>query len=246
MANPSLERIYPDNEKDEKIAGNNTLQLHLERYHYAGKRLSPGVIADIACGVGYGSNLLATIYGKKISKIIGVDNDKAAIDYAKQNYSHPCIEFQQSDAFSFQSPVLFNTIISLETIEHLSNPEQFVQHLSSQLVQGGRFIASAPVTPSMDANPYHLQDFTVSSFKKLFLSAGFKEIDSFVQVQSYNPFKLRKMKDGRGHDLRKNIGKYYLYHPGKFLLRIGSLVKDGFNNKYLVVVFEKNDLVYTK
>jgi SAM-dependent methyltransferase len=239
MNSSSLERIYPDNEKDETIAGNNTLELHLERYHYAGKHLSPGVIADIACGVGYGSNLLATFYGKNISKIIGVDNDKEAIDYAKQNYSHPFIEFQHSDAFTFQSPVLFNTIISLETIEHLANPQNFIQHLSSQLVRGGRLIASAPVTPSMDANPYHLQDFTVSSFKKIFLSAGFKEIDSFVQVQPYNPFKLKKTKDGRGHDLRKNIGKYYLRHPGKFFLRIGSLLKDGFNNKYLVAVFEK-------
>src|SRR5450432_4035626 len=102
MGHSSLERIYPGNDKNEKIGGNDTLQLHLERYHYAGKHLSPGMIADIACGAGYGSNLLATVYKKDISGITAVDINREAIEYAIQNYSHPCIDFHQNDGFTFQ------------------------------------------------------------------------------------------------------------------------------------------------
>ena len=68
------------------------------------------------------------------------------------------------------------------------------------LVKGGRFIASAPVTPSMDANPFHQTDFTIKSFKKLFTSAGLVEID-FTDPNSavhgfFNDFKKRRKRRG--------------------------------------------------
>lgn len=236
----SLERIYPDGDgKKETIAGNDTIRLHLERYHYAGKYLTPGFIADIACGSGYGSYLLATAYRDKVKKIFAVDNSTEAIEYANKNYLHSNIEFLLSDAFSFQSPTPLNTIISLETIEHLAEPEKFIQYLSKQLAVGGRFIASAPVTPSMDANPFHKQDFTIATFKSLFEKNGLQEHDSFIQTQSYQPYKLLGKRKGREAALRKNMIFYYFKHPSKFFLRIKSLFRDGFTNKYLVIVFEK-------
>lgn len=135
---------------------------------------------------------------------------------------------------TFQASTPFSTIISLETIEHLAEPEKFIRFFASQLISGGRFIASAPVTPSMDANPYHLQDFTTSSFKNLFFKTGLTEVSSITQKQSYNPVGLfRKKKHGRNKDIRQGLGKYYLKYPGKLLLRLQSLVKDGFTNKYL-------------
>ncbi len=240
MENSSLERIYPDTENDsQEKSAQSTLAIHLERYLYAAKNLFPGLIADIACGSGYGSFLLATDYSQHIEKIFAIDNNSEAISYARINYQHTLIDFQQMDAFNYTPPAMLNTIISLETIEHLKNPQKFVTKLSGFLVKGGRFIASAPVTPSMDANPYHLHDFTTLSFKKLFSSCGLIEVSSFIQVQTYHPFRLRKKIQDRSKEIRKGLFRFYLNHPGKFLLRIRSLFKDGFNNKYIVVVFEK-------
>ena len=236
----SLERLYPaDVLQTGTIAGSDTLQLHLERYHYAGKKIAAGIVVDIACGAGYGSHLLATGYGEKISQLLAVDNNAEAIDYANEHYAHSLISFQRSDAFTFHPGIQLNTIISLETIEHLDEPEKFVAHLAAQLATGGRFIASAPVTPSMDANPYHLQDFTTRRFKRLFLDAGLVEVDSMMQIQPYQPFKLFGKKKGRGEHIRKGLPGYYLKNPGKLLQRIKSLFLDGFTNKYLLVVFEK-------
>lgn len=80
----SLERIYPDITGNEhEIGGADTVQLHLERYHFAGKNLIPGHIADVACGAGYGSYLLATQYKNGIDKITAIDNSRTAIEYAK-------------------------------------------------------------------------------------------------------------------------------------------------------------------
>jgi len=235
----SLERINPELAGGNEIAGDQTLRLHLERYHYAGKHLLPGAVADIACGVGYGSSLLIKEYGDKISNISAVDNDAASIDFAKTKYQHPKISFIHEDATRFRAKYALQNVVSLETIEHLPDPVSFIKHISAQLVSGGRFITSVPITPSMDANPYHLHDFTSSGFRKMFQAQGFKELNSFVQVQKFNPFALADKKEERTKDLRKNIIGYYIKNPYKFFLRLRSVFVDGFSNKYLVAVFEK-------
>ncbi|MFL5748575.1 MAG: class I SAM-dependent methyltransferase [Niastella sp.] len=239
MALSSLERVIPALMNEDETTGKKTLLLHLERYQYALNYLVPGTVADIACGVGYGSHLLAASCPESISRIIAVDIDQTSIDYARLNYSNPKIEFMVADAETFQSPVSLQNVVSLETIEHLPNPEKFINNISTQLVVGGRFITSVPVTPSMDANPYHLHDFTVNTFKQMFLKAGLKEIHSFIQVQPYRIFSLMGRKENRAKDLRKNIIGFYWQYPSKLLLRILSVFKDGFTNKYMVAVFEK-------
>lgn len=235
----SLERINPALEADHGATGDQTLYLHLERYHYAGKHLVPGTVADIACGVGYGSFLLATEYGEKIENIIALDNDQESIDFARSKYKHSKIRFETGDALNVQSPFPLYNIVSLETLEHLPDPAAFITKISTQLVSGGRFIASVPVTPSMDANPYHLHDFTRNSFRKMFEAAGFTQIHSYIQKQRYNPFAIIGRKEERSKDIRKGILHYYWQHPGKFFLRLRSLFTDGFTNKYMVAVFEK-------
>jgi len=128
MVDISLERIYPDiNNNNKEIRDEETIRLHLERYHYAGKNLVPGHIADVACGSGYGSYLLATQYGKDNFKITAIDNNKNAIKYAEENYNNPHIAFVNADLMLFKSAEPFSTIISLETIEHLSDPEMFIR-----------------------------------------------------------------------------------------------------------------------
>ena len=240
MHSSSLERIYPvDDGSDETIAGSDTVKLHLQRYEFAGLHLLPGKIADAACGSGYGSYLLATKFQNKITGITAIDHSFDAFSFAKTNYQHSLIEFIKENIYTFQSTEPFSTIISLETIEHLENPKKFIKHFSAQLKKGGRFIVSAPVVPTMDANPYHLHDFTVKSFKKLFINSGYTELHSMLQVQHYNPFKLRSKKEKRSAEIRKNLISYYLKYPIKFLLRLKSIFIDGFSVKYLVVVFEK-------
>jgi 2-polyprenyl-3-methyl-5-hydroxy-6-metoxy-1,4-benzoquinol methylase len=239
MVSNSLERVVPDLMASNEATGDETLQLHLERYRYAGNHLVPGTVADMACGVGYGSYLLATTCTDTITSIVAGDIDSESIEYARVYYKHANIAFKVVDATTFQSSQPLNNIVSLETIEHLPQPQLFVQHLAKQLAPKGRFIASAPITPSMDANPYHLHDFTATTFTKMFTDAGLKKVHSFVQVQSYRPFSVIGRKEERSKDLRKNILGYYATHPGKFFLRIKSLLTDGFTNKYLVAVFEK-------
>ena len=110
--------------------------------------------------------------------------------------------------------------------------------MQQQLKPNGLMITSVPVTPSVDANPHHLTDFTQKSFRKIFTSRGFKELDSFLQVQSYSPFQVAARTEPRMEQMRKGLLKYYLQNPGSAVKRIASVFQDGFNNKYLTVVWQ--------
>ena len=88
----SLERIVPDQLQSSEATGSETLQLHLERYAFATDNLIPGQVLDIACGVGYGTAMLAT--SKMIAHAIGVDISVAAVRFASQRYGNEKISFQ--------------------------------------------------------------------------------------------------------------------------------------------------------
>ena len=237
MNKGSLERIYPAIEEDSSSIFARTVSLHKDRYRFASEHLRPGLVADIACGAGYGSVILTE--SNPGIRILAVDNSQEAITYASENYNKPSIRFIHADAMGFKASEPIDTVISLETIEHLPFPVEFVSQMVAQLKPGGRFIASAPITPSMDANPFHLHDFTLDSFKKIFHDLGLEEIKCLIQVQKFNPVKIFRKKREKDRELRKGLFKYYISHPGKFWLRLKSSIKDGFCNKYALVVFQK-------
>ncbi len=233
----SLERLVPEHVHPGDITGRETLALHLARYEFAAKHVRPGRLLDIACGVGYGTCLLADQSQVKVTAL-GVDISEEAIAYAREHYGSDGVQFLVADAMQFRDADGFDTIISLETIEHMIDPEGFIAHLIRQLRPGGIFIGSVPTTPSVDANPHHLHDFTESSFRRIVQRYGLKEISCYRQVQPFNVIPVLTRKETRLRDLRRNLPLYYLARPGKLALRLWSTVRHGFNNKYITICWQ--------
>jgi SAM-dependent methyltransferase len=232
----TMERIVPELIPAHDAPAQLSLQLHLERYRFACEHLLPGRVLDIACGTGYGTRLLAECSTEVCT---GVDVSAEAIAYAQANYAHARTQFFREELIRFDDAEQFANIVSLETIEHITHPDKVVAHLHSLLLPGGHLIVSAPVTPSVDANPYHVNDFTERSFRKLFTGKGFTEIASLKQNQPYSLREVAGKKTAKANHVRKGLVQFYLSHPGKLLLRLKSLVMDGFNNRYLVLVMRK-------
>ena len=235
----SLERIVPDQMDYQDAFDMKTLQLHIDRYAFAIRNGKPGEVLDIACGVGYGSFQLVQSEKYAESRVTAVDIDQTAIDYANTKYSNPAIHFVCADAMSYDDSGRYDTIISLETIEHIRDTGLFVKKLHSLLKKDGVIIISAPVTPSTDGNPHHLSDFSVSRFKNLFKTSGFIIESEFIQVQPFSLKSILHPNNQRLSKTRKNIWKYYFRHPGIFLARIRSLFTDGLNNKYMTLALRK-------
>jgi 2-polyprenyl-3-methyl-5-hydroxy-6-metoxy-1,4-benzoquinol methylase len=233
----TLERLVPDDLKVGETSGYDTLQLHLERYEFAAGYASAGRLLDIACGVGYGTRLLADRCGM-VTEAVGVDLSQHAIAYAKEHYADSRTGFCVADAMTFDDAAGFDTIVSLETIEHLPDPEGFVRRLVHLLRPGGFMIASAPTTPSVDANPHHLHDFTESSFRQLFQHHGFVERNSLLQVQRFALTAVLSRQEQRMRQVRRHLLAYYLMHPASLLRRLASTLRYGFVNRYRTIVWQ--------
>jgi SAM-dependent methyltransferase len=232
----SLERLVPDELQPGDVTGEEALRISLERYGFAARYARSGRLLDVACGVGYGTRFL-TDRAEQVTTALGVELSEDAVAYANGRYADDRTGFLACDGMRFEDAEGFDTIVSIETIEHLPDPEGFVEHLVGLLRPGGHLVGSVPITPSVDANPHHLHDFTDRSFRRLVGRHGLEVLDDLVQDQ---PFGLRAVltrSEARLESMRRNLPAWYLCHPGALLRRVGSTLRHGFVNRYLTVVW---------
>lgn len=233
----TLERLVPDRVHMGETTGRDTLELHLSRYEFAARHARPTRLLDISCGVGYGTRLLVDRC-PEIRQAVGVDIDESSVAYARQRYASPKTKFLACDCMKFEDEP-FDTIVSLETIEHLRQPAAFVARLASLLRADGVIIASVPTTPSVDGNPHHLHDFSESSFRRLFEPHGLVEVACHRQSQPFNPIRVLSNAEARTNDVRRNLGAWYMRHPGSLARRVMSTLRHGFVNRYATIVWRK-------
>ncbi|CAG8999588.1 MAG: Ubiquinone biosynthesis O-methyltransferase, mitochondrial [Candidatus Celerinatantimonas neptuna] len=177
------------NQGERQIATNYT-QIrvdHLSRYRFAVEQFSGEErlkLLDLACGIGYGSKLLAEQLKAHVN---GVDIDRGAIDYAKHYYAHPQVHYICQDAreLAIEHDSL-DGIISFETIEHIDFAKTLLAHFYQWLRPGGRLIASTPNQAMLPYDekrfPFHLRHYHVDQMQALLEDAGF-EIEQ-IQFQS--------------------------------------------------------------
>lgn len=137
---------------------------HLVRYALAAEYARPSdIVLDCACGLGYGSALLAA--ASRADRVIGVDIDSGCIAYATDNFGSPSIQFECASAtdLSCISDCSIDLAVGFETIEHLDDYESFIREIARVLKPDGRFIASVPHLwvdeTGHDPNPHHQHAF---------------------------------------------------------------------------------------
>ncbi|NIM05131.1 MAG: methyltransferase domain-containing protein [Armatimonadetes bacterium] len=158
---------------------------HVERYHFAAQFVRPGdIVLDIACGIGYGTHLVAK--GTACSRVTGIDIAPEAIDFARKHFSHERIAYLLGDCLDeSQRFEPADCIISFETLEHLPRDVQFLSRLRSLLKPGGTLIISSPnedVFPySPEMVPYHVRHHTSAELRSLLERAAFQVISEMSQ-----------------------------------------------------------------
>jgi SAM-dependent methyltransferase/polysaccharide pyruvyl transferase WcaK-like protein len=145
---------------------------HLARYGLAREHAGPGmVVLDAACGLGYGSAVLAMQTGA--SRVVGIDASAFATDYARANFASvlPNVEFRECDvtALSFIEDACVDLAVSFETMEHLISPEAFLREIRRVLKPGGLLVASVPNRWVDDQGknpvPWHLHVYDCQQFQ---------------------------------------------------------------------------------
>ena len=234
----SLERLVPDRLDPEDPAARESLELHLARYAFAARMARPGRLLDCACGVGYGTRWLVD-QNPALRPALGVDVSAEAVGHAVSRYADEGVRFVVADAMRFEDPEGFDTVVSLETLEHVEDPAGFFARLVHLLRPGGVLVASVPTTPSVDLNPHHRSDFTERSFAALGAGHGLRERKRFQQVQRLSLSAGWRGRRFRRAQLRHNLPAWYLAHPGALARRVGSTLRHGLANHYLTIAWER-------
>jgi len=170
------------------VLGQASIQVereHLDRYKFAGNYAGGKVVLDIACGTGYGSKYLLSY---KPKMVYGVDISEEAIAYAKDNFKSKKLIFKVGNATDLKdfNNILFDLVVSFETIEHIKNYNKFLKEINRLLKADGCLLISTPnrkySSPNSlkPLNPYHVKEFLPMEFKIL-LTKYFNNVELFGQ-----------------------------------------------------------------
>jgi len=140
---------------------------HVERYRFAALH-ARGTVADLGCGIGYGSNIMATA-GRKVH---AYDKSADAISFGEQHWDHPNITWIALPLEGY-SKIISDWAVCFEVIEHLENPLKLLQSIKAPLL-----ICSVPNEDVMPFDPkrhsYHHRHYTRDEFGALLTATGWR------------------------------------------------------------------------
>jgi 2-polyprenyl-3-methyl-5-hydroxy-6-metoxy-1,4-benzoquinol methylase len=163
------ERTLPD-----VPAENYWYRRHLVVYEWIARRVCGLRVIDMACGEGYGSNVLA----RCAASVVGVDANPEAHEHARLRYRRGNLRFDRALVEQYGSRGSCEAVVFLQTIEHVRDPAGVLRHLHELLVPGGTAYIStpnvftlAPSGSSHSGNPWHVREYRHEEFLALCRSA---------------------------------------------------------------------------
>lgn len=150
---------------------------HVARYLLARGFIMPGeTVVDAACGPGYGSALLAEVAGK----VIGIDKaDTWDLQWFRDNISFVIADLEKD------IPVKeCDAWVSIETIEHLADPELYLSKVTA--VTKRVMVFSSPNKETKHLHEYHLSDVLITNMQHYMQKyPDWIEFHSFIQGQTW-------------------------------------------------------------
>jgi hypothetical protein len=210
------ERTLPDVPEE-----NYWFRRHQAVYEWIAARVAGERVIDMACGEGYGSDVLAA----SAASVVGVDANPEAYEHARLRYRRPNLRFERDLVESFAEPA--DVVVFLQTIEHLQDPDAVLEHFRSILAaeasaaggippkeaanrgpapgdagRGAVYLSTpnvltlAPKGAERSDNPWHVHEYRADEFERLCRR-------HFGSVALFGLFHARKL---RAHGLALRAG----------------------------------------
>jgi SAM-dependent methyltransferase len=183
------ERTLPDLPEE-----NYWYRRHLVVYEWIAARTRGLRVADLACGEGYGSSLLA----REAAEVVGVDADPETVAHARLKYRQPNLRFERSLVEQFAEPC--DAIVFLQTIEHVQRPQDLLRRFAALApvvyVSTPNRLTLAPPGAAKSDNPWHLREYTLYEYNELLEPC-------FARVEILGVFHARRL---RLHEAAVRLG----------------------------------------
>ena len=212
---------------DPPLMGGHLIEAeHFARYAWATQFASGQRVLDAACGMAYGTAMLAAAGA---SPVIGVDLDESVIAKVSES-APPGTSFDVADLRKLPfGDDEFDLVTCFEAIEHVTEPEVVLDELARVLRPDGLLLVSTPnrdvYTPG---NPFHLRELTPNELEaeleKRFRSVALRRQHSWVASGIFDDeaFEVADHESIDGVELHKACNN----QPGEETYTIG-LASDG-------------------
>jgi SAM-dependent methyltransferase len=187
------ERTLPDVPQE-----NYWFRRHLVVYQWIAAQVAGLSVIDMACGEGYGSDVLA----QSAASVVGVDANPQAHEHARLRYRRANLRFAHDLIEAFAEPA--ESVVFLQTIEHLKDPGAALDHFAALVADahGAVFVSTpnvltlAPRGQQRSGNPWHVHEYRSQEFERLCRA-------HFGEVRIFGLFHARKL---RAHELALRAG----------------------------------------
>jgi SAM-dependent methyltransferase len=201
------QRDQPDGVPPLELTGERTLpdvpeenywfRRHLVVYQWIAARVGGLRVIDMACGEGYGSDVLAG----SAASVVGVDANPEAHEHARARYRRANLRFERDLIETFSEPA--DAVVFLQTIEHLQDPGAALEHFRGLVGRGGVVYLSTPNVRTLapkgaerSDNPWHVHEYRAHEFERLCRA-------HFSSVALFGLFHARRL---RAHELALRLG----------------------------------------
>ena len=160
------------------------LSWQVPAYKFAGQyaeKLRPKIILDVGCGPGI---KLVTYLGTSAEKVVGFDQH-SGISKAKSRYpDHTWIEgnLENQEDWEILSELQPDVVMSMDVIEHLSNPRKFLENIKHIMTKDTILFLSTPDRANMEnasplgppANGRHVREWAADELQEFVSDVGFE------------------------------------------------------------------------
>jgi SAM-dependent methyltransferase len=163
------ERTLPD-----VPAENYWYRRHLAVYEWVAERCAGLDVVDMACGEGYGTEVLA----RRARQVTGVDANPDAHEHASAKYTRPGVRFVRDLIETYIQPS--DAVVFLQTIEHVKEPEKVLAHFKAMaplaFVSTPNVLTLAPKGAARSGNPWHVREYRAAEYRAL-CERHFRSVD---------------------------------------------------------------------
>jgi SAM-dependent methyltransferase len=175
------ERTLPDVPEE-----NYWYRRHVAVYEWIAERCRGLRVVDLACGEGYGSDMLAA---GGAAEVIGVDANPEAHEHARLRYTRPALTFRRGLVEEFDEPV--DAVVFLQTIEHIRDEAKLLNAIArmapvAYVSTPNRLTLAGPDAEKSE-NPWHLREYDIGQYRALLEP-------HFDRVEILGLFHARKLK----------------------------------------------------
>lgn len=191
---------------------------HATRYRYAARWSAGKRVLDYACGVGFGTRILAAT--DPGTRAVGIDLCAAAVHYAEVHQGGANIAYVAGDGLRLPfGDATFDLVVAFEFIEHVARQVESLAEMQRVLTPEGRLIVSTPNRmQTVGRNPFHIHELSEAEFHAM-LGERFKYVEFVYQSNMLASFITPPLSLPGAHDIENGFASVIgnPFHPKEAL-----------------------------